>query len=342
MVNKTLISEKQDTQINKSLVSIIVPIYKAEKYINKCIDSILCQSYKNLEIILIDDGSPDNCGTICGNYAKLDFRIKVIHQENEGVSMARYNGVKASKGEWIFFMDADDIIPKEAIKSLYDKTDGYDIVSGKFTIIDNILKVERCLPKHIQESGNFTRGQFINSLLKGNRLAALWRQLIKRKVIESSYILIPRDIKIGEDFLLNLKLGLGADSVLGINELAYIYYIHPNNTTNTTQLTISQENRHFSYIEKILYGHEEYDEALFRYCMNLIYKYINSSDLQNSLFLLKANNLSHKFNKNSREVVLLFLSRIHNKLIRKILWLLYLFFAHLIYNLFKFLGLKKK
>ena len=101
-----------------NLISIIVPIYNVEKYLKKCIDSIINQTYKNLEIILVDDGSPDNCGKICDEYAKKDNRIKVIHKENGGVSSARNVGVENATGEYIGFVDSDDYIEKDMYEVL--------------------------------------------------------------------------------------------------------------------------------------------------------------------------------------------------------------------------------
>lgn len=93
-----------------NLLSVIIPVFKAEKSLCKCIDSIIRQSYKNLEIILIDDGSPDNCPAICDDYARKDNRIKVIHKQNEGVSCARNTGLENASGEYIAFVDSDDYI----------------------------------------------------------------------------------------------------------------------------------------------------------------------------------------------------------------------------------------
>lgn len=92
----------------KDLISIIVPVYKVEKYLRRCIQSIICQTYSNIEIILVDDGSPDRCPEICDEYASKDERIKVIHQENKGVSAARNAGLDAAKGEYVAFVDSDD------------------------------------------------------------------------------------------------------------------------------------------------------------------------------------------------------------------------------------------
>ena len=93
-----------------SLISVIVPIYNVEKYLDKCVDSIINQTYKNLEIILVDDGSPDNCPQMCDDYAKKDSRIRVVHKENGGLSDARNAGMKVATGEYVSFIDSDDYI----------------------------------------------------------------------------------------------------------------------------------------------------------------------------------------------------------------------------------------
>ena len=91
-------------------ISIIVPVYKVEKYLHKCIDSILAQTFKDFELILVDDGSPDNCGKICDEYAKRDNRIVVVHKENGGQASARNRGINIARGDYIGFVDSDDWI----------------------------------------------------------------------------------------------------------------------------------------------------------------------------------------------------------------------------------------
>jgi len=100
-------------------ISFIVPVYGVEKYINKCVDSILGQTYRDFELILVDDGSPDNCPEICDMYAVKDKRVKVIHKKNEGVSAARNSGIEAATGEWAYFVDSDDWIEQDASENLY-------------------------------------------------------------------------------------------------------------------------------------------------------------------------------------------------------------------------------
>lgn len=111
--------------LQNAKVSVIVPVYKVEPYLRKCLDSITGQTYRNLEIILVDDGSPDNCGAICDEFAKKDERIKVIHKENGGVSSARNAGLSIATGEWVGWVDGDDWIELDMYEYLLEKTEKY-------------------------------------------------------------------------------------------------------------------------------------------------------------------------------------------------------------------------
>lgn len=120
------------------LVSIIVPIYNVEKYLKRCVDSLLAQSYSNLEIILVDDGSPDNCPVICDDYAERDHRVKVIHKPNGGLSDARNVGIAISKGEYITFVDSDDYVASDCIDTFIISAmqNNADIVCAGLEIVD--------------------------------------------------------------------------------------------------------------------------------------------------------------------------------------------------------------
>lgn len=107
--------------MNNPLISLIIPVYKVEPFISKCMESILSQTYRNLEIILIDDGSPDACGRICDEYAGKDSRIRVIHKENAGVSAARNSGLEQCNGQYIMFVDSDDFLDCDAIRILLER-----------------------------------------------------------------------------------------------------------------------------------------------------------------------------------------------------------------------------
>lgn len=128
-------------------ISIIIPIYNVEKYLHRCIESILAQTFTNYELILVDDGSPDNCGKICDEYALKDSRIIVIHKENGGVSSARNIGLKHAKGKYIVFCDSDDYIQDDYLDVLYNsmKSEDVDLVCAGYEVVDDTGIPEKCL-----------------------------------------------------------------------------------------------------------------------------------------------------------------------------------------------------
>lgn len=127
----------------KPVISVIVPVYKVEPYLHDCVDSILAQTYTELEIILVDDGSPDNCPAICDEYAKKDSRIKVIHKDNGGLSDARNAGLAVCSGEYLMFVDSDDLLFPNAVQVLYDFAFEYgaQLVIGGHVRFENESKV---------------------------------------------------------------------------------------------------------------------------------------------------------------------------------------------------------
>lgn len=124
---------------NNDLISVIVPIYNVEKYLKRCVDSIINQTYKNLEIILVDDGSPDNCPKICDEYKKKDNRIKVIHKKNGGLSDARNVAIDIAQGQYLTFIDSDDYVESNYVEILYDTLKKYQV---KLVIADNLIEYD--------------------------------------------------------------------------------------------------------------------------------------------------------------------------------------------------------
>ena len=115
-------------------ISVVVPVYKGEKYLGECIDSILKQTFRDFELILLDDGSPDASGAICDSYAEKDRRIRVIHKANEGINRTRWRGVQEARAEWVAFSDDDDTMEPDALEKPYALREGTDIVVG-FTVL---------------------------------------------------------------------------------------------------------------------------------------------------------------------------------------------------------------
>lgn len=134
-------------------VSVIIPVYKVEKYLDRCMESVVRQTYKNIEIILVDDGSPDNCPQMCDEWAKKDNRIKIIHKKNSGQADARNQGMKISTGEYICFVDSDDYIDRTEIEKCINNAvrNSSDVVIFSFNIDNgnNIIPIHFNLEKNI-------------------------------------------------------------------------------------------------------------------------------------------------------------------------------------------------
>lgn len=205
-------------------ISIIVPIYNVEKYLARCIDSILIQTFEDFELILVNDGSTDNSGKICEEYKCRDKRIKVIHKENKGVSSARNTGIKNSLGEYIYFIDPDDWIEKNAIETLYKlaKKENYDLIQFKYIVNDkdkNRIYVNK-------NENVFTDENLLKMTLLGKNIFSVWSKFIKREFILNNNILFNEDISCGEDLLYTVKVAIHKPKYIFINEYLYNYYKH--------------------------------------------------------------------------------------------------------------------
>lgn len=215
------------------MISIIIPVYNADKYIDRCINSIQKQNYKDWELIIVDDGSTDNSLYECRKYEDKDYRIKIIHQENQGVSRARYNGFKQAKGEWITFVDADDTIPEDALESyLSVMSDSTDIIVGW---IRNIKPMEYILTIDEYRRRNIRRGG-----IHVGPVAHLYRKAI----ITDDVFDIPRVITMGEDMLMNIRISFNTSKPVKIvKKMVYNYFIeNVNNTTNNHKISMEYEH----------------------------------------------------------------------------------------------------
>ena len=217
---------------NEELVSVIVPVYNTERYLKQCIDSILDQTYKNFEVILIDDGSTDGSGSLCDVYAKMDERVCVIHQENKGVSAARNAGMDAAQGEYLLFVDSDDQITLDAIDSLLKDAKHYsaDIVSA---VKDYVSQEGLRISKYAD--GNITQYTGIDALilsLEYNRNTyALHAKLFRRKFVEDVRFCEGR--KVNEDNFFLFQCYTKRPLLIQHNICAYVYYLRPNSVSNS-------------------------------------------------------------------------------------------------------------
>lgn len=151
----------------EKLLSVIVPVYKVEPYLHRGIDSIRNQTYKNLQIILVDDGSPDNCGKICDEYAELDARIIVVHQKNRGLSGARNTGLRYAKGEYVAFVDSDDWIGSDMYRTLVGVMEAYNLDMARCGIIETNREGEKRILNWGGDTGSNYRKRRVWTLLQG-------------------------------------------------------------------------------------------------------------------------------------------------------------------------------
>ena len=254
--------------MKQGLIGVIVPVYKVEKYIAECIESILAQTYTNFRLILVDDGSPDNAGLICDKYAKIDSRITVIHQENAGVTRARARGVEEAEDcEFITFVDGDDTLPKTSLQELYNT----------MSVDCDIVLTDKVLDYPPIKANNITSNKFQELLLGENISSAPWGKLFRRNLFNNFTFDIPKEIVMGEDLIMNLRISEGCKRNIGIiHNHIYNYNIHPNNTSYNFKDSAEHEYLFYSniidistkYSHQIIYKSLKKWNRLFGYSYN--------------------------------------------------------------------------
>lgn len=241
------------------MISIIIPIYNTEKYLIRCIDSVLNSSYQDFELILINDGSKDGCTDICKNYLKKDPRIKYFEQKNEGVSVARNRGIEESRGEWIVFVDSDDFISRDFLSTIAEKEyQNYDL------LIFDYFRLKKGKEKAVGSStifpnlGTFNYGKNDKVFLtertlnagqlveKGDtQLCTPWARAYKNSIIRQHSIRFSVGIVIGEDTLFNLEYLQKVESCMYIQKRVYFYEVHLDSTTHRFYKDYLQNNIKF-------------------------------------------------------------------------------------------------
>ena len=208
----------------KDKVSVIVPIYNVEPYLRKCLDSIVEQTYKNLEIFLIDDGSPDNCGSICDEYAAKDPRIVVVHKANGGLSAARNDGIARATGDWIAFADSDDWCEPDYYEQLLDvdKSKTPDIIYAGGYYLD--WPAKRKAFHTFNRACSYTGREQIEDLQADIVHCGLpWDKLYKAAFLKENGFRFASDIRAFEDFLFNFQVLAKARSVVTSPAIGYHY-----------------------------------------------------------------------------------------------------------------------
>lgn len=228
------------------LVSIIIPIYNSDKYLVKCLDSILAQTSVDFELLLINDGSTDNSGKICSDYAEKDHRIKVFHQINKGVSSARNLGIKEATAEWICFVDSDDLVLPNYLKDF---------------VIENVSKETDFIIQGIikKDEGTEHKLRFENQEIKAVNYHQLFHELeifnygypfsklFRRELVKRNIILFPENLSLAEDLLFLLQYIYHCNVIHFVNKENYIYNIQQGTLSNTKKKPVEYFNRYFQY-----------------------------------------------------------------------------------------------
>ena len=213
--------------MEKNKISVVIPVYNASKYLSKCLDSVINQSYSNIEIILVNDGSTDNSGNICDEYANKDKRIKVVHKENGGVSSARNTGIDNTTGEYVTFIDSDDLVHPEYIRILADNL---------------FLALPVCKIKYFKNDVSFIETKEITvglnkdnfiELCNMNLLNTPCCKLFDIDIIRKNKIYFDNSLSLGEDLLFNLEYLKYIDKITVIDNELYYYRKDDDNTLSS-------------------------------------------------------------------------------------------------------------
>ncbi len=220
--------------MDKELISIVIPVFNSEKYIERCITSVLNQTYKNIEIIIINDGSKDDSETIIKNYTKKDYRIKYYSQENIGVSATRNNGINYAKGKYITFIDSDDYYETKAIEHLYNliKSSNYDFVRGNYRLKKNndVIKSGKIEKQIVKNYNEIYNNIFDNTLPSYTVLL-----LIKREFLINNNIFFDNKIRMMEDTIFYTKLFSKHPSVYIDSEIIYNYEYNQESASKSSK-----------------------------------------------------------------------------------------------------------
>lgn len=318
------------------IISVIVPIFKVEQYLPRCIESIINQTYKKLEIILVNDGSPDNCGAICDNYALKDARIRVIHKNNGGLSDARNAGIDIAQGNYITFIDSDDWIHPKYIEFLYNtlKKNNADISVCNFLATSSENVYSDKLSEDIKVFNNFQALEQLTDKLYVQMVIACGK-LFKRELFNNIRFPLKR---IHEDEFTTYKLLYEANKIVYTNNQLYYYWQRENSITKSKFNIKSRIDAMDAFIERAEFfksiGLPNLSYKTYRQCF-LIYIGLKRR--------MKRNNIFNDYNiDNYFEILNMELKDSKHDLIFKIIYKLYLLNPRIVDILFSIKNKVKK
>ena len=246
-------------------ISVVVPVYNVEKYIDRCVKSITNQTYKDLEIILVDDGSTDDCPNICDRFAAEDKRIKVIHKANGGVSSARNTGIAQATGTYIAFVDGDDYIEPQMYETLLEEIEknNADVAVCAYNRVNDggIISQDAIYPAKVIE----TQYGFVPFDGKEKfEVCCVWNKLYRLSVINNNKLFFDERFKVGEDFLFNYYYLKYCKKIVVTDYVLYNYYVDRDNSA-TGNVNSDFINRWRVY--KIILENEKNNRAVYEHCL---------------------------------------------------------------------------
>jgi glycosyltransferase involved in cell wall biosynthesis len=235
-VNKNKHFKKLVVEENRmpTIISVIIPVYNVEKFLRKCLDSVLTQSMEEFEVLLINDGSTDESSKICEQYAEQDQRFKVFHTKNSGPSKARNFGIQKAVGEYIMFIDADDYLDQDTFNTVWNTIEKastdlvvYPFYEKKEDLVEK-REVNECYFDNRVDKANFLKKVWITDEM----LSSTWNKLYKAEIIKQNNIVFNEDFLIAEDYLFNLNYIDVVDNGVSINTPLYYYIRHDNSISS--------------------------------------------------------------------------------------------------------------
>ena len=263
--------------MNQPLVSIIVPVYNAEIYLGPCLESLRSQTWPDLEIILVNDGSTDGSGQLCAAAARVDGRIRFLDRPNGGVSAARNAALAAAKGDYLQFSDSDDLLTPDATETLVRaaQVTGADLVISHFFRVDGEKQAQR---GHIKGERLLTRQEFAQEMVKAPAnyyYGALCNKLYRRSIVEKQGLRFEEGVSWSEDFLFNLEYIRSVRLVAAVPRPLYYYIKRPGSlvsTQATLRRTIEMKRTTFDYYKDLYQDLDLYDEQKAK-----VYRYLIST-----------------------------------------------------------------
>lgn len=226
------------------LVSIVVPVYNAQKYLQPCIESIISQSYPNIEILLVDDGSNDDSGMLCDQYAEKDYRIKVFHLHNGGVSAARNYGIIHAAGEYLAFVDSDDVLIPTFIGNAVDnmRKSSADMVIGAFQILSND-EAQSTVDYLRDFSDSCIVTEYLKKMLQFHTEAfwgSNWAKLYRKDIIEKNRLQFETEVQLAEDFRFNISYLHYVKKISILHTPCYLYRVDTENSLSKKTRNVNQ------------------------------------------------------------------------------------------------------